>query len=333
MQEVSFIYFRNFFNNATKGSFKRMLILSRDHHDKLKQRATTNPAFIPLFEDFLPAFTAFETALTQVGNIALDRQQYTMRVETAFEQLRGGIIEDWDIRIAFRYRPSTPDYQFLMGIGRTGFYSGSYEQNLRQVRDLIDRLGRYSDLADVKTDVEAWYNATNAHRTHQQGLEGGLQSAQTAVEETRQQLADAMYKVYGGLITIYYNKRWELENFYEIKYLQRTTSTADKATNAENTPSIPQKTILVDANTVILQDTFIENESIEIYNSGTTDNAVWLSSSATSARPATATIVAAGERVLYYVEELTDGSAPLAYLIAENLGIVAGKIGAVKLQE
>ena len=73
MQEVSYLYFRNFFNNATKGSFKRMLILSRDHHDKLKQRAAINPVFIGLYEDFLPAFTAFETTLTQANNLALDR--------------------------------------------------------------------------------------------------------------------------------------------------------------------------------------------------------------------------------------------------------------------
>jgi hypothetical protein len=36
---------------------------------------------------------------------------------------------------------------------------------------------------------------------------------------------------------------------------------------------------------------------------------------------------------LFYVEELSDGSAPLTHLIAENLGSGTGKIGAVKLQE
>ena len=329
MQEISFSYLRNFFNNATKGNLKRMLILSRDHVDKLRQRAAGDPVLTGYLQGLEPRFLAFTDALNRSANISLDRQTHTFRLETALQELRG-LVEDWDIRIAFRHRPATADYKFLMGMGRTPFSASPYDQRLNLVKELAERLARYPELDDVRADVSAWHKRANELRSMQQGLEGELQSAQANCEEARVALAARMHWVYSGLMHHYFDRPWEVETFYELKYLQRTSAKASPVVQEES-PQSAGMAIAAESGATLLEGSFDEESAFEFRNTGNASVSVWMGAEAASPLPPDATVLSPGTTTIVYGDELGDGNGPYRYLLAYNGQGATGKISVSKL--
>ena len=309
-------YLRNPFDNATKGTFKRMAMMVRDHHDKLKSAAITDPYIDTLYTAFLPDYTAFNAAFRQTHIIESQRQILTMQLVSALNNLRTQV-EDWDIRISFLHRPNTPVYQLLFGGGRTSFYAGSYEYQLAAVKELSDKLANFADLADIKADVDAWLLNADTLRTQQQGEEGKLQKAQKEIERTRITLSKRMHWVFASLLVKYFDDPIEVENFYELKYLQRSNTTKTQATGTSNGNIVSLK-IAANSRKTALKGTFTDSDAFEINNTGTTDLNIWLSATENSAVPSDVSTISAGTTVTYYGDELSDGSSPLNFLIVAN---------------
>ncbi len=327
-QEVNWSYLRNPFDNRTKGNFKRMMLMARDHHDKLLKASTTQPDIATMYAIFEPAYTAFNTALRSKHISDSMRQTKTMQIVEAFELLRTKV-EEWDIRISFLYRPTTPEYKLLMGGGRTSFYMGSYEGQLATVSELSQKLAAFTNLADVKTDVDAWFADTDALRTAQQGEEGSLQRWQKEVERARVTLANKMHFILGSLIAKYHEDPIEVENFYELKYLQRSTS-KKTATTAPNSGSTGAK-IPANGRKTLLKGSFSENDAFEIKNTGNVRLQVWLSGNEKSAIPADVSTIVPATTLTFYGDEITDGSATLQFLIISNNEGTEGSLEATKL--
>lgn len=326
--EPNWSYLRNPFDNTTKGNFKRMSMMVRDHHDKLKSAAITDPDVAALYAVFLPEYTAFNTAFRQTHISDSKRQTLTMQLTNSLTDLRKQV-EDWDIRISFKYRPSTPVYNLLMGAGRTSFYGGNYEGQLATVKELSDKLIDYADLADVKTDVDTWLTDADDLRTLQQGEEGTLQKAQKEIERARIALAQKMHFVFASLLAKYYNDPIEVENFYELKYLQRganriqTISTTPNSFSGGKIPANSRKTML--------KGSFSDSDAFEISNNGTVVLNVWLSNNENSAIPSDVSTVNPGDKINFYGDELSDGSATLTALIIANNEGSEGSADVIKI--
>lgn len=326
--EPNYVYLRNPFDNSTKGTFKRMSMMARDHHDKLKSAAITDPDIAVLYTAFLPEYTAFNTALRKTHISESKRQTLTIQLTEALTNLRKQV-EDWDIRISFKYRPSTPTYNILMGAGRTSFYLTSYEGQLAAVKELSDKLVDFPDLDDVKIDVDVWLGNADNLRTAQQGEEGTLQKAQKETERTRIALAKKMHFVFASLLAKYYADPIEVENFYELKYLQRGSSKTSTATGGSN--SSTNTKIPANSRKTMLKGSFSDSDAFEIKNTGHVVLNVWLSDNENSAIPNDASTVNPGDTVTFYGDELSDGSATLSALIIANNEGSEGIAEAVKV--
>jgi hypothetical protein len=311
--EPNWSYLRNPFDNTTKGNFKRMAMMARDHHDKLKSAALTDADVAAIYANFLPDYTAFNAAFRQTHILDSKRQAFTMQLTNALVDLRKQV-EDWDIRISFKYRPSTPEYIILMGGGRTSFYVGTYEGQLAAVSELSEKLIDYAVLSDVKADVDAWLLVADTLRTDQQGEEGKLQKAQKDIERTRIALAQKMHFVFASLLAKYYNDPIEVENFYELKYLQRNSNTKNTTTASGATA------VKLAANTrkSVFKGTFTDTDAFQIKNTGNVVLNIWLSENEASPIPSDVSTVSVGDTVTFYGDELSDGSLTLTYFIMAN---------------
>jgi hypothetical protein len=326
--EPNWSYLRNVFDNTTKGNFKRMSMMVRDHHDKLKSAAATDPDVAVLYAAFLPEYDAFNTALRKTHISDSKRQTLTIQLAEALTNLRKQV-EDWDIRISFKHRPGTPTYNVLMGAGRTSFYLGTYEGQLAAVKELSDKLVDFLDLDDVKIDVDAWLDNADNLRTVQQGEEGTLQKAQKEAERARIALAKKMHFVFASLLAKYYEDPIEVENFYELKYLQRGSSKTTTTTSGSNGAS----NIKIPANSrkTMLKGSFSDTDAFEVKNTGNVVLNVWLSNNENSAMPNDVSTVNPGDSVTFYGDELSDSSAPLTALIIANNEGSEGIAEAVKV--
>lgn len=318
-------YLRNVFDNVTKGNYKRMMLMARDHHDKLKQAGATDPEIGSLYAHFLPAYNRFNNALRAVSITDSIRQSYTMQIEAAFRELSSTLIDEWDVKILYNYRRHSPEYKLLMGNGRAPFQTGAYDVKLQAVAELRDKLATFPMLSALHAEIEIWLEETNAIRTKQQGYEGELSGKQKFVETYRADLAAEMHRVFAGLLFKFYKDPNQVETFYELKYLQRSNT---KSGASSSDAFLLEKEIKVPAGEkqASVEGNFGIDNVFELTNKTNEPVFCWLSNSNMSTLPADSFLLPANETVTVYGDELTDGTTPLKYFIVENQGSVTAKI-------
>lgn len=311
-------YVQNVFNNTSKGSFKRMLLMSRDHHDKLKVEAAGNPAIDALYQAFLPDFTGFKDLYSQVNSNSAGYQGLTLQLENLMLELRGIKAKRWDIMLQNVYDDTSVAYRSVFADGRAPFQSGPYDMRIAAVQSLSANMAAYPDLAAVKADVDAFLANIEIARTEQQGGEKRDSTYRADLEDARIALAVAMHRVFGGLIQLYADNTKKIEAFYELKYLRaspsKTTSSAGGGGNSGGT------TITVGAQSrmTLLTGNYNINTAFTVNNTGTTAVSVFLSNDPQATAPIDASIVSGNEVISFTGDELTDGTSPMKYLIAIN---------------
>ena len=273
MANSNWYQFRNFFDNVTKGSFRRMNVMARDHHDKLKAVAAIEPAVNDYYQYFLPYYNHFIDVYSKYHSIKGFSKGYTMRVENKFIDLIQKI-KTWDIKIQNYYMAETPEYAIILPNRRSPFQIGSYESRIAQLHTLIKTLESFPDLSDVKLEVEAFYTEINKLRTEQQGKEIMESELSDLLEKARIDLAQAMHGVFGGLLFIYCKDTMRLENFYERQYFE--ANSYNNNTSAMTTYVIPgnNRLVLFNGEVTINSKFVIQNTSeapLEFYCSESND--------------------------------------------------------------
>ncbi|MFN0199899.1 MAG: hypothetical protein ACKVTZ_00175 [Bacteroidia bacterium] len=309
MNQISWSYLHNPFDNATKGSQKRLSILATDHHDKLLVESTTNAQIAALYQFFLPHYNHFKNIYQQTFSMDGIYQGNTQIVENLFAELSGKKIKQWDIWVQNVYLEGTPEYTMLFPNRRTPFQSGSYEARITNVKSLETTLALYPNLGNVLNDVTTTLQQLEAARTAQQGYEKQSSNLVKDIEDARVSLAKAMHYVFGGLLQLYYNELWRVETFYELKYLRATTSTK----------TITMKSYKVNAGArLTLFDGQLTDESyLTIKNTSGGELLVFTSANPTATAPLDALHLLAGESLSFYANEYEDGSG-FNWLIVQN---------------
>lgn len=220
MNPINWYYLRNVFENTTKHNFKRMIMMAKDHIDKLYHASATDSAILLLYNSIQAVYEDFVKKYEAVQRIGQRKEMFAARLAKAMTEIPA-VVEEWDYKIIEKYRPKTTEYQYLMNEGRTAFQRGGYELRLQVVSTFLEKLAEFPILSHVHSEVKTWYETTMQLRQLQQGLEGELGEAQSELETSRQALAKQMQYVWAGLIMHFIDDVQRVENFYELKYLQR----------------------------------------------------------------------------------------------------------------
>ncbi len=328
MTEPTLSLLRNTFNNVTKNNYKRMLLMSRDHHDKLKGFAGVDATINGFYQKLLPAYTTFSTLYDKVNSNYSLYQGYTQQFESIIEELRSTLIRKWDTLIQVEYDQPTPQYTMLMPNGRAVFQTGAYELRLSAVNQLYNNLVAINNpnLANLITTIDTWRITAQNARSQQQYIEAEDKNLRGQLENARAELAIEMYGVFFGLAAYYYKSPDKVEHFYELKYLQ-SANTTKKPTN--NTMEVT-----VDSNTqkTALIGDYQGTDTFKVENKGDALLQVWISNNENSAIPNDVASVDKGITTNFFADELSDGTSPMKYVIVANSDVQQGKCEVVKLE-
>lgn len=293
-------YIRNLFNNVTKGNHKRMLMMGRDHCDKLGQYAADpDIAALSLFVN--PAFTDFENVYSEVNVNAAFYQGNTKMVEDLMQQLRGNKIKQWDIWIQNEFLDDTPQYLMLLPNRRTPFQNGAYELRIDAVRTLQTALQRFPNLANVSTDVQAFMQNLDSARTAQQQVESLDQSLRQRLESSRLELAKQMHRAFGFLLYKHYQNPTDIIRYYELKYLQSPASSTTSLTYSTYTLSPNTRLSLFDGQ-------LSPNSYFNLRIKGQGTCRAFTSSDTQANLPVDALQLSAAQEETFYANELTDNN-------------------------
>lgn len=328
MTEPTLSLLRNTFNNVTKNNYKRMLLMGRDHTDKLKGFAAIDATINGFYQQILPAYTTFSMIYDKVNSNYAMYQGHTQQFENIIEELRSTLIRKWDTLIQVEYDQPTPQYTMLLPNGRAVFQIGAYELRLSAVNQLYNNLVVLNNpnLMNLVTMIDTWRTTAQAARSQQQYVEAEDKNLRGQLENARAELAVEMYGVFFGLAAYYYKTPNKVEHFYELKYLQSPNASPKPANNATE--------ITVDSNTqkTALTGDYTSTDTFKIENKGDALLQVWISNNENSAIPNDVASVAKGVTTNFFADELSDGTNPMKYMIVANGDAQQGKCEVVQLE-
>lgn len=209
----------NPFDNGTKGSFKKMLIISANTAAKLSGQQD-NPDILPVHVFFAPQRQQYTAAYTSWKSRKAAYRGATSRVYRLLNELSSDKIAEFDVRIQVVYKRGTDEYKALLPVLRRPFQSGEIESRIGALAVLIECIGADAALADVKTDITDFYNSLLEARRTQKGLEGLVSTRSAELELQRIACAQAMYAVTGSLMHIYRNNPSHIAHFFDLVTLR-----------------------------------------------------------------------------------------------------------------
>lgn len=269
-------YLRNPFDSVTKNSFRLMIIMAKDHLDKLNGNAG-DPEIAMIVGFVKPEYDAFMQAFNNVQLNSSSYQSKTMQMEQLLTELSGKKIKQWDIAIQNQYLDDTPEYRDILPNYRSPFQKGAYDERVNAVTILAQKLNNYPSLATVQNDVQTFFNLLTATRTSQQGLEYQDAQLRKQVEISRQSLATAMHKSFAYLLYKYIDDVQQVETYFELQYI-RTTAVVNNAPSYQ-TFTVPANGKLVVFNNKVLNGTFLslKNNSLDALSFFVSNNATAVS--------------------------------------------------------
>ncbi|MFN0204652.1 MAG: hypothetical protein ACKVTZ_24265 [Bacteroidia bacterium] len=304
-------YLSNPFDNVTKRSFKKMLIIATDHNDKLFSRIS-DPDINNLYVQYQPLFLAFKDAYDRIGTSASAYRASTIVVENLFTQLMSTKVKQWDIWVQNVFFDDTPEYALLFPERRGAFQSGAYDLRISAIRKLRDGLANYPALSNVYNDVVAFLGQIETARSIQQGKEIDEKAASANIEDARVKLADCMQGIMGFLMYKYQGDVSKVELFYELQYF-RSSSNNDSNTMQTHTITSNNRLNLYkgelnDRSNITIENT--SNDNVSIFTSGVLNSNV----------PANALILLPKEIVSFFADEYSDGTGFDTLVIVNSSG-------------
>ena len=229
-------YLLNPFDNATKRNFKLMNLLATDHHDKLKSNIA-NPFIDDLYRKFQPVYSDYKTLYIQMSANAGRYQSHTKQVGDLLQELSGQKIKRWDIKIQNEYLDDTREYSQLLPNGRAPFQRGAYENRIKELWSLADKLHDFVNLHPIEQEVRQFATDLENARTTQQGFERASTDYSRTLEAKRVELAKMMHLVFASLMAYHIDNLSLVETYYDLQYLHSTSSSATEDTPDDgNTP-------------------------------------------------------------------------------------------------
>lgn len=316
MSAALWSYLYNPFLGLANRSTKQFYFFGRDHRDKLANQAS-DPDIAPLHIRIKPLFDAFEASYVKVDTNTGNYRTRTATIENLIAEL---IIKvrKWDIGVQNIYDETSPEYQGIFTDRRSPFNSGAYDDRIRAVQTLMQRMAGYPLLATISADVQAFYTQINDARTAQQGFENNDQLFRRLLLADAQKLAVEMHYIFGALIMKHYQQPDLIETYYELKYLR---------TGTQNTTIVTKPyPVSANARVTLFAGQLAADSYLMIKNTGAVALQVFTSSDPNAALPANATVLAAGDTIDgQYADTLTDGNG-FNWLVVVNDNGIDGKV-------
>lgn len=224
-----------------------MNILMTDHAARIGQAVSgQNPPdsdFTTMQGRTTPVKTAWDTAYN--GWIAA-RGFYkgkTQALEGKLADLSGLRIKQWDIAIQGVFLDGTSEYTQLLPNGRGPFQQGAYDLRIAEVKALQTRLSPFTGanptLAALAATVGTFHTEVKGLRDLQQGQEGAVNTASTAVEAQRVASANLMFQNLGRLMEKFFLLPVRIEDFYDMSYIRDGATLPEEEPPAPPVPPVP----------------------------------------------------------------------------------------------
>lgn len=323
MASQNWSYVQNPFDNATKRNFKKMLRLSTDHFDKLRDAAATDVFIKQLYLEAVTAYDEFVQTYQDVITYKAAYQMHTRKLEEQMEFLSNDKIKRWDIQIQSVYLDTEFEYLALLPNNRTPFQKGAYELRINECFSLAAKLVNFPDLAHTQVAVLTFAQNIKNVRSEQQAAERKAADLSSQLEKNRIALAQAMQKAFSGLMYHFASEVEKVENFYELQYLRAANSTPKSEEEDELKPTdTAENSIAESAKVALFADKLKPDTEIIIENNSNVTLEAWTAENAQEAAPKRKLLISPQQSATCLARDFTTGH--IKALILNNTDNITG---------
>ncbi len=248
----------NPFENSTRGSHMKMLHLGQFTLSALKSQIS-DPFFLNLYDYLKPFEQNYKAAYNHWQGNKGDKKGKTLGLNQLLKKLSNPVISDWQVKVMIHYGKNTGRYTALFPKGTKPFHNGSKAERLNAVGVLSQTIGTDTNLAALKTEVDAYHEMLINAQAGQSRENGALAGKSNEVEKLRKELAIALMVIYGNLVVLYAERLESIDHYFDLENLR------DKRQKSFT------RTIKPGLSKTIIKRTFKLTQSLKIHNTGHTD--------------------------------------------------------------
>jgi hypothetical protein len=216
----------NMFDNATKQSKKKMLLIALDHDSRL-EAGSDDPDIEEIYNLTHPDVLNYQTLMAQWESGKGIGKSRTRTWEELLDDIQESTLDIWEGKVTNFFPKNTPTYLAIFPNGRTAITNGKYEERLLALDAFSLTLGNYVQLASLKTEVDAKITEIKAARNQQRVQYGKVSMKSNEVEQARVALADLFDNNLCKLKIKYRKNLSIVENYFDLSLLRKNVTDDD----------------------------------------------------------------------------------------------------------
>ncbi|MEI8202350.1 MAG: hypothetical protein WCH34_05025 [Bacteroidota bacterium] len=268
MAKLLWIFLRNIFGTITKRNNRKMDSISADHDRKLAARAS-NPIIAVIYATFHPLRLSFHASYSAYIAALGEVQGITLAIKNLWKEASSTLYDDWETAVKLYYKKGSDKHKSLFPNGHEPFRTGTYEQRITAIEALSLNMEGDPDLADAKDLVDDFLSRYSDKRAAHDDKDLLIKNLLSEVKTKKEALSLALYSDLGYLMYKYPGQPDVIGSYFNISEIVSSTSKDDGGESNELTLTI-QKSKIIEGGFAFLPTT-----KIRVYNSGTTDLALF----------------------------------------------------------
>jgi len=162
---------------------------------------------------------SFETKYLMYDSLKSSNPGTTLGMIQLLEQLSGTKIRSWDITIQGKYDCNTSKYKTLLPHRRSPFQLGQVAFRLKALDNLVLAIGADPALATMKLEIVAFQKLLTDAKNLQNSQIHSIDLALTALDAEISDCADALFRVFGGLIKKFFKTPAAVADYFPVELI------------------------------------------------------------------------------------------------------------------
>lgn len=237
------IYLINTFLVNTIKAPTKMLGIATDHDSRLNG-ATGDPEILSIYTVFHALFLLFQNFYTAWKAAISQRMSRTLTLTNEFRNLSERWIREWEGKVHNFFSEGTPTELSIFPQKRKPFQLGTYDERIIAVKTLATSMEPHAVLATVMADVLAKHVILSDARDAQKQAMQNASNASMLLDKSRIEVGRHLYKNLGLLMAKYFLDPTEVQQFFNLTLIRRSSTELDGLFNQGSTVNMDSSLVV-----------------------------------------------------------------------------------------
>jgi hypothetical protein len=215
----TWIFAQNPFLHATDNNYSAAMKIST-YHDSALSNKQSDPFFLELYNTYHPLHMAYQSAYDDLKSTGGIQQGDTLNLALLLKELAHTRIQQWDVAIQNHYVQNSPEYKKLLPHRRIPFQHGKYLLRVTAVKALSQTIDTDEALADLKTEIDNFYDQLDQAYTYQKGNNSSIKGKRNNLDSAWEAMCIGQYSDLASLMKKFATSPTMIEQYFDLQTIR-----------------------------------------------------------------------------------------------------------------